>query len=338
MGLSQLLEALVRNTLSLREEYALVHVCHTVATELIRKFHSRHVRHFLHADYSDEAFAWRCITDLFLPRGPVKCYELSLFFLRQRESGSDLPEEEMRIALRRIVSRQVDQTIPEIYAELDGSFGRILRSVKRHVASSGKYIIRRMVHGTTLSAVEGDPMLHLPEIPREELLQRLFDRASPSMAVTDLVDTTFDVLHGQMEFRRAIPLLGVVAVLRDYLESFQSFAEPAVHFDWHAADESVLGEIHEETVLFVRDGIVRKYVDRGKYSPDDAVGLTNAVRAFLGDYMAGEPREYFEYFQEQFPRATYREYIAAQKNRFQYILPLARDEFIRRWKQRNGGL
>ena len=330
------IRSLLQNTLSVQEETHLAHHAHRFATLLITKFHAKHLRNFRDAKYDVASLGWRCIEDLFIPRNGVKCWELFTYFSHRWKNDASIPTEEIEIALRRLVSKKTSQTIPEVYGELDAEYRKALRNVTRCVKRSSGYRVRNAVFGLLVfRCPEEQARLEMPEIPIEELTQLFFQRSLPAMETQTLVETMFDVLAEQTSYRQTLPLSLIVSLIRDFRASFSD--EDASQFDepFDHELEDVESLVHK-TNRFLTEGIFTKYIERKITTETETIALGRAVNSALSDLLDGGMKPLAEYHKEQFSNISYSEYRKFHRNRFEYVIALAKEHFIGECKKKLG--
>ncbi len=328
MDIKELFVLLLTDRARERDIARLAHTCHALAKSLITSFHTRHLRHFSLAEYSTESFAWRCITDLFLPRNGESCHELRTY-LRQRFPDPSLcTAEEAAIALRTVVSKKVSQTIPEIYGELDPDFRRLLRNILRHVKGSGGYTLVHSVHGLLVLRVNAHiPLREKAEMPGDELLRLLAERGRAGDAASHLVDAVFDIFSAQTEYRRLYPLLGLAALLRDF----------------HALHKPAVEQVNDPTTVSMeREGVQRRvdravehvgeillrYTQRGSVPRERAGALRLMMRRVFEDMADGECRTLYDYYHAAFGTDSYIEYRDLWRSKVEYLFRVGRDHLL----------
>lgn len=332
-NLKQCIEKLLDDTMSQKELTFVAHYCHRMSTSLIKKFYQKNVRYVSKMDYTIDSFAWRCIGDLFIPVEDEPCFELKNYFKQQSLKIDDLPIQEIEIALRKIISKKINQTIQEVYAELDPDFGRILRNVVRHVKHSQHYRTQASVFGLLVHHKSClDDLLEKIEFPSGDLMQLLIKNADKTYSTPQLVDALFDILLHQCEFRRILPLMTIVSIIRDYHYSAYDSANADTVYQRFDFDDERIESMIENSIMFVSKTVVQKYVLRGVYSDFEHLGIQKILRNALHDFVDSGMKTLADYHREQFPKISYTEYRKSKKDRIVYIFSIAKEHFIEQAK------
>ena len=312
-----------------RDVMLLARACQSIAKSLIGQHHSRHLRHFSLAEYNTESFAWRCVEDLFLTREGVRCRELQRYLAGIFPDMSAAEAEDVAVALRAVVSRKIAQTIPELYGELDQDFRKILRNVTRYVRYCAGFSLLQSVSGMHVSRVNAHaPLLHLPACPGDELLRLLCLRGRPGQSTTMLVDHVFDILADQSQFRRAIPLLALTALLRDFYALFKPDADLAADAFAFSMEREELRVRISSALHFVSTGLLARYLQRGALTSETADRFLELLRCVLDDVAEGENKPLFDYFKVQFPAHSYDEYRTHWRGKVEYLVSIAKERLL----------
>ena len=319
--------AVLRDALTEKQIASLAYYCHTIAKSLISNFHSKHVRNFIHLEYDLDSFAWRCIEDFFLTRKNIRCNELKQYLSIKFPDIEIISPQEISIAIRNLISNKISQTIPEIYGESDQTFRKILRNVTRYLKNGNDYQIKQFVFGTLVYRSSTDPLLHHPEFPDEELRARFAEYARFEMQTTSLIDALFTMLDGQTKYRRALTLLTIITLIRDYFyQTEQPENEQVENFTTEMERGEVI-RIIDRTSEFMSNGILQKYVERGTLKQSDLLCMKNAITSYLTDLSDGGFKPLAEYHKEQFPRVTYKQYRCNHRSKFEYVMSIAKERF-----------
>jgi len=319
-----------------RDVMLLANACQALAASLIALFHRRHLSHFSLGGYDASSFAWRCIEELFIPRSDESCHELRKYLMSLFPDGSPA-DEELAIALRRIVSRKISQTVPELYGELDPHFGRILRGVKRRLRTAGQYELLESVNGAiAMRANSCDPLLHLSAPPEDTLMLLLSERADPGITVSVLVDLVFDALGSQSEFRRALPLMVVAMLINDHMKATTPRADMTVDPVSTNSDREHVRAAIDKTVALISRTIIAGYVRRKRFSLEDGENMRRVLDAALQGLADGDKLPLFEHFKKIFPFTPYREYRQRWRIRLEYLYSTAKENLIAEFCENHG--
>lgn len=327
------LRSVVRGNVSENELSQLIHSAISTASAILLSRYRRYLPILRDAGYCLESAASRCIEDLFLPRAEQPCYRLADYLGKECDVMSDDAAERCGRAFRRVIYLQIAQQVPNLLGEFDSPYRRILRLVS-HCLS----------HNPALRKVEGFLEDHYHRCAPENLLQEqqrmpsdlvvgeLFVRTTDTDHVAQLVAFIFDILDDQERYRRMLTQAAIVEIVRDFhaMRWEQSSAPEDHRMVFDAGDRD---RLLEPTVDHVRKTVVRSYMEKNVLNEESASKYLRAVHSMLEDLSRNAALSWYVYYEREFNGLSYEQYRAEERSRFEYVMGLAKKNFVHRCKE-----
>lgn len=291
----------------------------------LRRVYWRHMISYRRAGYTPESLAARCIEDLFLPNRGRRCFELCLYFERI-ETLRTLDDAEVVVALRKLVTNKVHQSLFDLAGEVDPEYKKILRNIMDAIRASDEFYLREHLADRLICARSiGDAALSNAEMPVDELLVIFAATTSRDDSAALMLRQLFVILSEQATYRRCIALSSCAALFKEFfrIEFKHVFRE---------SDEAEAGlpgidrrSLIEETISFTRRSLLDRYESRGVYDRHATALIEAALHQMIGDWLDGELAPLYHYYAEHFPHVTHDEYRRTERTRFEYIAHTAKE-------------
>jgi hypothetical protein len=318
---------LLRHDADTRIVTTLAHFCHSLARAITQRYYARQLSHFSLASYDASSFAWRCIEELFLPRNDMPCHELVVALSSQWDANTGDAVSLFGV-LRAVVSRKIAQTVPDIYAEIDPVFGRILRSVTRFVRGSAEFSLSHSMVGLIVHH-QHEAGLTLPTAQTHpDELAVVLQTAHAETPVPALVRHLLGGNDGEPIRYRSVPLIVLAAAIRDF---YAQFRPPAEDDNPDLRDTSLretAQRIAHSVAMRLRSDILETYVRHGKLTIEYADRLHRLLCRALTDLAHGENGYAYDYFAIEFPEFPHSVYRTQWRARVEYLLRLGRREWL----------
>jgi len=265
-----------------------------------------------------------CIADLFYRDENRRFPQLCTFFQNQEMDIEQCSEEELLIALRRLVLGKVNNNIVRIYSEADPILGKILRNLK--LALERTQLFEQVTRfGETYLMTRGmDVMLHLPPTPLEFVRHGLSRVVLIHDPIPTMVKKLYDVLAQQNEFQRTLPLVSAALLFK---EVYALGEEPQEHEFVHQGEAEDVEQIATVVCRRISSELHASYVGTGKRSEEVFASymrsLKNILIAEYGDHQAGE-FSYFECLKEHIPDLTKQTYSEKHRAVLEYLAKMAK--------------
>jgi hypothetical protein len=336
MSDNNLLEALrsvVRGKVSEYELSQLIHAAIANASVILLSRYRRYLAIFRDAGYDLEAAASRCIEELFLPRDARPCYRLADYMEQECGDMDEISAERCEHVFRRVIYLQIAQQVPDMLGEFDSPYRRILRLVSHCLSHNPAFCKVDGFLEEHFHRCRPDRMLQEKQrMPAELLVGELFVRTTDTDHVAQLVAHVFDILDDQDRYRRMLTQASIVEIIRDFhamrWEHSSSTEEKDMLFD--AGDRDRL--LHP-TVEHVRNTVVRSYMDKEVLDEESAEKYLRAVHSMLEDLSKNAALSWYFYYEREFNGLSYEKYRTAERSRFEYVMGLAKKNFVHRCKE-----
>src|SRR5258707_338569 len=174
--------------LDLRE---FVQLCHDLALPLVRKKIALSKLRLDAVGLGELDVVYDCLADLFQRDAEGGFPRIRNFFEKNVVGLESCAEEELVVALRRLIFGQIHQGLVRIYSEVDPTLGKILRNIKIAIEKSSRFdeVVR---FGDVYLAPKGtDTLLELAPISHEYLAQEF----ARTVLVHDTIPTILTKLH-----------------------------------------------------------------------------------------------------------------------------------------------
>mgnify|MGYP000156248172 CR=1 FL=1 len=336
MSDNHLLEALrsvVRGKVSEQNLSQLIYAAISNASVILLARYRRYLPILRDAGYDLEAAASRCIEDLFLPRGDRPCHRLAEFLEKECDLSDSAIAERCEHAFRRVIFLQIARQLPELLGEFDSPYKRILRLVSHCLA-----------HNPAFCKVEGFLEDHFHRCHPERMLQQkqrmpadmmvgeLFVRTTRNDHIAQLVAHIFDILDDQDSYRRMLTQTHIVEIIRDFhaLRWEQSSIPDEKDMLFDPGDRD---RLLDPTVDHVRNTVVRSYMEKEVLDEESATKYLRAVHSMLKDLSKNSVLSWYVYYEREFNGLSYEKYRAAERSRFEYVMGLAKRNFVNRCKE-----
>jgi len=273
---------------------------------------------------SEKDIVTDCIADLFYRDETGAFPQIRTFFQNQDLSIEHSTEEELFIGLRRLVLGKVNNSITRLYSEIDPVLGKILRNVK--LALERTQLFEQVTRfGETYLMTRGvDVMLHLSPIPVELVRHELSKVVLIHDPIPMMVRKTYDVLVGQTDFQRSIPLVSAALLFK---EIYALGDEPREDEFGHTGEAGDVEHIAEIVCRSMKSDLHPSYVGTGKRSEDVFASYLLALRDILvaefGNHEAGAV-SYFECLKAHIADLTKAAYSEQHRTVLEYLAKTAK--------------
>ncbi|MBU2445988.1 MAG: hypothetical protein KJ666_10540 [Bacteroidetes bacterium] len=279
--------------------------------------------------------AYECIAEVFARDGDKKFYRIEKFCNSLNDKFEKLNGTEIFLAYKSYLLTFTNSQLAQLFARNDPTGSKIHRNIRDAVKKSDMFIIQRRVSGTMLLPKSIDPFEHLPLFPIEELEREYLSNHEPKkITFLDHLQVVYDVVASQNEYSRSIPIFELVKIFKKY------FAADALSEDKIGLDVNLLangGELNsfeiEEFQLKVlaamKEKILIKYFAKGKFNREQAEAVYFALRDIVYDWcFNGECQGSFFNYLNRYLDIEESAYNATYKAKIEYLVKLAREEFI----------
>jgi hypothetical protein len=282
----------------------------------------------LHQGLTATDLAYDCIAEAFARDQDGSFTQMENFVRSLREPIEDLPDHEIFLAFKSFLTTIVDAQLARLYAQADPVGARIHRNVREQLKNSNTLKLERDFRGLVIRPLHEDSIDHLGPLPIETLERGLY--GSVEKTIPEVLECLSKLLCSQSEYRRSIPLLDIVGVLKRSIgsEYEQSVDESEPGLDGLARTE--IEAIRSQVEVALKEKILLTYFARGKIDRRQAEAMASAFHDLLWDWCFGDdPKSLYDYLRLYLPMSEI-EYENTLRTKMEYLLKLARDEFAAR--------
>jgi hypothetical protein len=275
-SLHQNMSALLAGSETRQQLEAVVAVSHALAlTHLRGKGSAWRMMDFHGLAHSD--LAYDCVGDLFRRDENGALIELQTYFKDLEIARADAAE--VLVHLRRLVFAKVNRNLSRLIAETDSLYFRTARNLRNALATTGRFEEKDRFGEPVLVPPGCDLLLHLPFHSEPELAQLVWGTHSLSANAPAFVERLHDAVCAQSNRCRMIPLLPLVALIKDVTEKQHLHEERLSRSD--ELSEDAVREIVATAGQETHRKFHKAYVAKGKVTPDDFIAYLKAIESVL---------------------------------------------------------
>ncbi|MBI4429349.1 MAG: hypothetical protein HY562_09555 [Ignavibacteriales bacterium] len=240
----------------------------------------------------------------------------------------EIPEADLFLAFKAFVGEVAKAQLARIYSECDPEGAKILRNVKDALKRSRTLVLVDELQGLSIRTANRESLLHRRQFPSDQLERELFYQLRHPTNIPTLLRSLEKILSGQSSYRRSIPLIDVVQILKKYFVHFSDYSadEPISSDALRSLSEGDLQLLCGESLKAVQQKIVTTYLLTGKVTREEAVGLSEALGAILKDWI--EHKEVHDSFAKRAIQAlgiSLEQYEDRWRTKVEYLAKIARE-------------
>lgn len=274
-----------------------------------------------------EDLALDCFADLFQRNEEGHFEQIATYF--ESIQWRKLQDEELYMALRRLVFSKVNDGLFQRYRGMDASLAKIIRNIKNAVkANPNLSLVRHKRELWLVAASEGADLTLHPTAPPEILEAFLASRLSRSDELRTVVDSFVQFTEERPFYANGYPLTAFAQTLRSAyvcvgeasaFEEEQGFPVYEVEEAIHLTTRSVKSDMHGS------------YVAKGKVNGPIFEAYFSAVRDILNaQFISDAPPvdSYFDALKSYIPELSKPYYRQEHRYRLEYLAKLARGRLL----------
>ncbi len=305
----------------------LVHICFKIALAYI---HHR-LRKGSLVDYqfgiSNEDLALDCIAELYQRDDKGRFTVLEQYF--ESSNWHALSEEELKIALRRLVFSKVNEGLFRSYREEDPNLAKIIRNIKEAAKQDKRVNLVRSREANWLVVGPVDAEInHLPLAPVELLEAFLLSVVCNTSNTYKAVSSFADFVDAHPHYCNGYPMSAFAQVLRT---SYIGRVVPEAQTHEVSYEPIEIENAIQRAVSHVRNSLIDSYVRGGKLSFALFDNYVNAVYKILKSTFTLYPESIdsqFEALQTMMPGLSKDVYMSKHRNIMQYLFKLSRTRML----------
>lgn len=276
--------------------------------------------------------AYDCIAEAFARSDNNSFPLIEKFVLHLTGKLADLPELELFLAFKGFITRLAEAQLARLYSQADPAGAKIHRNLRDCIKTSSILALERDFRGLVLRPRSEDSLDHLDFFPVESLEREFLRRASDERSTPGLLEILYQVLIEQSEYRRSIPLVDVVQILKKvYGHESELLASTDALPSFESLNEFEIEQIRSQVEFALKEKILLTYFARGKVNRKEAEAMFGAFHDMLSDWCcSGDPEaSVCEYLRRHLP-ITEEAYETSFRAKMEYLLKIAREEFAAR--------
>ncbi len=331
------LRAILEGTYTPLDVREFVQLCYVLALPVIR---SKILRGSLNLDIlgmSEADIVYDCVADLFRRDSEGSFVQLRSFFTNQSIDVTRCHDDEVLLALRRLIFGKVHDSLVRIYSEGDPTLGKILRNLLLELDRSELFEQQVRFGETYLVVRDADPCFHLPPVTVESLRQRFSHVVSVRDLIPVMVDKLHQVLLSDEECQRAVPLVKAALLFKEVYALGSDVEEAeASSVERQAATDDV-SQLADLVCRSLAANTRETYVRRGRRSAEEFECYMNTVREILLSEFGvgqGDAVSYFEHLKSAIPRLTKASYARRHRAVLEYLAKRAKQQMKVELKRR----
>lgn len=306
-----------------------VQLCYALALPAIRSKIQRGKLNLDIVGMSETDIVYDCVADLFRRDGGGSFVQLRSFFLNQKIDVTTCHDDEVLLALRRLIFGKVHDSLVRIYSDGDPTLGKILRNLLLELERSELFEQQVRFGETYLVVRNVDSCLHLPPVSVESLRQRFSHVVSVRDSIPVMVDKLHQVFLLDDEFQRAVPLVTAALLFKEaYALGSEVEEAEASSVERQAATDDV-SRIANLVCRSLAANTRGTYVQRGRRSAEEFKCYMNAVKEILlSEFGVGDGNavSYFEHLEAAMPGLTKAAYARRHRAVLEYLAKRAKKQ------------
>ena len=281
---------------------------------------------------SSTDLAYDCVADLFARDEKGLFVHLEGLIGSLHQPLDQTPDHELFAAFRALLSRFADTQLGRLYAQADPQGARIHRNIRECIKKEGAFQLTRDFRGWVITPIGSPDLDHLPPCSMDWLKSEFFVRCKGTQQIPRLLALLHDLLMSLTEFRRSIPLMDVVQLIKDlYQSKEQPGSETQEDQSLGGMTQFEIAHLREQVEQTLKEKILVTYVVHGKVDRKQAKAMYLACRDLLGDWCSGDGANFslYEYLARYLP-IDEQSYKDGLRVKMEYLVKIAREEFANR--------
>jgi hypothetical protein len=276
--------------------------------------------------------AYDCIAEAFGRDAGNRFYKLQKFIASIDGTLKTIPDHGLFLAYKGFLRRFTEAQLARLYAQMDPTGSHVHRNFREALRKSRYFVLERDHRGLCLVLRDSDAFDHLEQFPNDELALNLLPAISSHSSIPHVLEVLHGILSDQNTYRRRIPLLEIVWLVKGVFQS-EYDPEVSVEHPWslEGLTEDDLEQVQCDVENALKERILLTYLVKGKVSDEEARGMFNALQDIMDEWFAGRASSEPIYVKLgrhlQLDQTTYElEYRA----KMEYLYRLAREEVASR--------
>jgi hypothetical protein len=305
-----------------------VQLCYSLALPLIRSKIARGKVNLDILGLKEVDVVYDCLADLFRRDSEGSFVQVKSYFSNHEIDLASCHEDDVLLALRRLVFGKVHNSVIRLYSDADPTLGKILRNVLLELEKRGVFELQPRFGEMCLISQDVDPCFHLPPITADYLRLRFSQVVSVRDSIPVMIEKLHEVLSMQVEYQRVVPLV-TAALLFKEAYALGSDVEVA---EAYPADQKT----QSDDVARIADLVCKRlaaesrqtYVRKGKRSAEVFEKYMVTVKGILLEEFGAATADgsYYEHLKAEMPGLTHAAYVRRHRAILEYLAKQAKNQ------------
>lgn len=313
-----------------------VHLCYSLALPVIRKKLITGKLSPYHLGLKESDIVYDCLADLFRRDEQGRFVKLHSFFESEQLNIDTCHEDELFIALRRLIFLKVSNNVIRLYSEADPTLGKVLRNMRLTNQKERLFDELQRFSETYLVPRGMESLTHCPPYPPEQLEQQFIGGVLVHDTLVVMLRKLHQIVAGQRQYQRAIPLVAAALMVKKvYALGWEGREEEQPLAEATLLQEDIRGTAERVSEL-LKKKMYSTYVARKKYPEVVIAKYVHAVREILVQEFSGQrpmSGSYFDILKTFMPRMTKKEYATKHRTILEYLAKMAKKEMVAELKR-----
>jgi hypothetical protein len=306
-----------------------VELCYTLALPLIRSKLALGKFHHAVAGMREADIVYDCLADLFQRDEKGMFVRIQSYFSRDDVARGDASDEELLVALRRLVFLKVQNNLIRLLSDADPTLGKVLRNI-RLAMQKEKLFMEVDRFGETYLATVHSPFPSTKPACSLEWLERELLRVVLLQDTTNIILRRLrTMLEEQTEFQRAVPLIPLALIVRKVFALRWETEEVVGGITSESLQDEEVRRAASRVCETVRKKMAEAYGKKRKLSGTMVERYLAAIEDILIQDFASEGRDgtsYFEILRRRIPSLTKSVYMKKHRSVVEYLAKSAKKE------------
>jgi hypothetical protein len=265
-----------------------VQFCYLLALPLIRsKIHRGNLNLGI-LGLNEIDVVYDCLADLFRRDSEGTFTQVKTYFVSQELDAATAHEDEILLALRRLVFNRVHCSLVRLYSEADPVLGKILRNMMLELEGSALFEHRARFGETYLILRGADPGLDRAPMPPDVLRERFSHIVSVRDSIPVMVEKLHRLLQTEEEYQRAVPLVSAGLLFKEAYAVGADIEEAVAITSDQRIEEEEISHMVERVCRSLATATRGTYVGSGKRTAEVFNIYIETVREILlGEFGGG---------------------------------------------------
>jgi hypothetical protein len=334
LNLRYLLTQAATGAITARELSELVHCTRALAESYLNAHRRSILSICAFHGITERDLATDCIGEVFTTDDANRFTQIQKFQRTLEERGTTQTDFEVFLAYKALVIKIVSAQLARSYAQIDPAGAKILRNIKDAIKHTTTLQLRESMGGYLISVSQRDALDHLEAFPLSLLEHQLASTGSTHKEIPELLKTLSTILHRQHQYRRSIPLIDLVQIMKS-LYGQPPPSEETTGVDLRSLENEELHPLRQRVMQAVNEKILSTYFLKQKITREEAEKLSRVLHSIIVDWFEAGISENSLFEQTRAHLGiTAAEYHAVWRKRVEYLVRVAR-ETIKNYLEEN---